>query len=301
MSTPIALSRYQGLDALELQAPDGARATLLLHGAQLLSWQPAGAGEQLYLSPKNAFANGQAVRGGVPVCFPQFAARGTLPRHGFARSRPWQLISAERGQDDALAVLRLNDDAATRLLWPHRFEAELSVRIAGSDLEIELAVEHRGETGDAPLQFSAALHSYLAVDDLMAASLEGLAGLHYWDSVSERQAQQRSQLLLPGSPGCEDLDRIYHQVTQDLTLVEQRGGQQRRLQIRQQGFADAVVWNPGAAKCAALADMPADGYLKMLCVEAAAIEHPVVLAPGESWVGLQSFSLLGENPAETLT
>lgn len=290
MPKPIPLTRYQGLDALELVAPDGARATLLLHGAHVVSWVPSGAGEQLYLSPRSTFATGQAIRGGVPVCFPQFAQRGPLLKHGFARTKPWQLISAEQGQDDALAVLRLADDSASRMFWPHAFEAELSVRVAGQTLELELACENKGEQ---PFDFTAALHSYLGLGELSDTSLQGLSGLHYWDSVANVEKQQRTDLLLPGSPGAEDLDRIYHQVQQDLTLIEQGGAGERRLLIRQQGFADAVVWNPGAEKCAALADMPSDGYKKMLCVEAAAVEHPIRLAPGESWSGLQSLTLLG--------
>lgn len=273
------------MEALELRAPDGACATVLLHGAHVLSWIPAGGVEQLYVSPRSAYANGQAVRGGIPVCFPQFAERGALPKHGFARTRPWQLISAEQGEDDALAVLRLVDDSATRLLWPHAFEAELSVRVAGDSLEIELACENRGETA---FSFTAALHSYLRVGQLDDVSLLGLGGLHYWDSVAGREQLQRSDLLLPGSPGVEDLDRIYHQIKQDLTLREQGAdGRLRELLIRQQGFEDAVVWNPGAAKCAALPDMPPEGYRQMLCVEAAAIEHPLTLEPGQSWSGLQ--------------
>ncbi|QPF72021.1 D-hexose-6-phosphate mutarotase [Roseateles sp. DAIF2] len=294
MSKRIVPSHYHGLEALELLAPDGARAVLLLHGAHLVSWVPAGAGEQLYLSPKSAFSSGQAIRGGVPVCFPQFAMRGPLQKHGFARSKPWQLVLAEQGEDDALAVLRLSDDAASRMVWPHAFEAELSVRIAGGTLELELACEHKGQEGDAPFDFTAALHTYLGLEELSDASLRGLAGLHYWDAVAGVEKQQRTDLLLPGSPGTEDLDRIYHQVQQDLTLIEQNAGRpERRLLIRQQGFADTVVWNPGAAKCAQVADMPADGYRKMLCVEAAAVEHPIRLAPGESWAGLQSLTLLG--------
>ncbi len=76
----ISLSRHHGLDAIELIAPDGARAVLALHGAHVLSWIPAGGTEQLYLSPQSEFSLGQAIRGGVPVCFPQFATRGSLPR-----------------------------------------------------------------------------------------------------------------------------------------------------------------------------------------------------------------------------
>ncbi|MDC6168948.1 D-hexose-6-phosphate mutarotase [Paucibacter sp. XJ19-41] len=289
MPTAISLTRDQGMDALELLAPDGARATLLLHGAHIVSWVPAGADEQLYLSPKSVFATGQAIRGGVPVCFPQFAARGPLQKHGFARNKPWQLVSAEQGEDDALAVLRLADDAASRMFWPHAFEAELSVRVAGRSLEIELACENRGDTA---FSFTGALHSYLRVQDLNESSVQGLSGLHYWDSVENVEKSQRVDLLLPGSPGAQDLDRIYHQVKQDLTLVEQRGADKRELLIRQQGFEDAVVWNPGAEKCAALADMPAEGWRQMLCIEAAAIEHPIMLAPGESWAGMQSLTLL---------
>ncbi|WIT13823.1 D-hexose-6-phosphate mutarotase [Paucibacter sediminis] len=288
MSIPIAIARHQGMEALELCAPDGARATVLLHGGHVLSWVPTGADEQLYVSPKTAMASGQAIRGGVPVIFPQFAARGPLQRHGFARTKPWQLVMAEQGEGDALAVLRLSDDAATRMFWPHAFELELSVRVAGRDLEIELACENKGEE---MFSFSAALHSYLGLGALGDASVQGLAGLSYWDSVDGVERSQRTDLLLPGSPGAQDLDRIYYQVKQDLTLQELTAAGERRVSIQQQGFEDAVVWNPGAAKCAALADMPADGYQHFLCIEAAQVERPVQLAPGESWVGRQSLSL----------
>eukprot|EP01137_Pigoraptor_chileana_P032558 Opistho-2@22119 len=253
MPIAIAITRHQGMDALELVAPDGARATVLLHGAHVLSWIPAGGEEQLYVSPRTAYASGQAVRGGVPVCFPQFAERGPLQKHGFARTKPWQLISAEQGEDDALAVLRLSDDAATRMFWPHAFEAELSVRVAGRSLEIEFACENKG---DAPFSFTGALHTYLGLQDLDAASVQGLSGLQYFDSVDKVEKTQRVDLLLPSG----ELDRIYYQAQQALTLKEQHGALERQLLIRQQGFEDAVVWNPGAARCAALADMPAEGY-----------------------------------------
>lgn len=275
-----------GSDIVVLTAPDGAAASLSLQGGHLLSWQPVGAPEQLYLSPRSEFTPGKAIRGGVPVCFPQFAERGPLPKHGFARTLPWELVSSEQGKDDALAVLRLRDSDATRQLWPHAFELELSVRVSGRSLDVELACEN---LGDAPLQFTAALHTYLRVADLDAVSVEGLAGLRYFDSVKQAEALQRMDLLLTGEKGVLDLDRIYFGVKErPLVMTEDR----RQVVITQQGFDDAVVWNPGPERCAKLADMPPEGWSEMLCVEAASIGRPVELQAGESWVGRQSLALL---------
>lgn len=274
-----------GLPVVDLVAPDGARARVSLQGGHILSWQPAGAREQLYLSPRSEFVAGKAIRGGVPVCFPQFAERGPLAKHGFARTLPWELVSHDTGKEDSLAVLRLRDSEATRAVWPHAFELELSVRIGGRELDIELACEN---LGDAPLQFTAALHTYLRVADLDDVSVEGLAGLRYWDSIKQAEALQRMDLLLTGEKGVLDLDRIYFGVNERPLLVTE---DRRQVVIRQQGFEDAVVWNPGPERCARLADMPPEGWSEMLCVEAASIGRPVVLQPGESWVGRQSLGL----------
>lgn len=271
---------------LLLTAPDGALVRLSLMGGQVLSWRPAGASEQFYLSPRSEFTPGKAIRGGVPVCFPQFAERGPLLKHGFARTLPWELVQQQQGKDDALAVLRLRDSDATRAIWPHAFELELSVRVGGHSLDIELACEN---LGDVPLQFTAALHTYLRVTDLDAVSVEGLAGLRYFDSIKQAEALQRMDLLLTGEKGVLDLDRIYFGVKERPLLVAE---DRRQVVIRQQGFDDAVIWNPGPERCARLADMPPEGWSEMLCVEAASIGRPVELQAGEGWVGRQSLELL---------
>ncbi len=277
-----------GLPVVDLLAPDGARARVSLQGGHILSWQPAGAREQLYLSPRSEFVAGKAIRGGVPVCFPQFAERGPLAKHGFARTLPWELVSHDSGKEDTLAVLRLRDSEATRAAWPHAFELELSVRVGGRELDIELACENLDPPGAMPLQFTAALHTYLRVADLDDVSVEGLAGLRYFDSVKQAEALQRMDLLLTGEKGVLDLDRIYFGVNERPLLVTE---DRRQVVIRQQGFDDAVVWNPGPERCAKLADMPPEGWSEMLCVEAASIGRPVVLQAGESWVGRQSLGL----------
>lgn len=283
---------FQGQACLHLRAGDGAEATVLLHGGQLVSWRTADGVEQLYLSPRAVIDGRQAVRGGVPVIFPQFNQRGPLPRHGFARQRAWHPLSLEHSADDALAVLRLVDDAETRAIWPQAFVAELSVRIGGGRLDIELAIEHRepDEAGPAPadLHFTAALHTYLRVDDVRSARLAGLQRLRYEDCVKgTEQVDMAPQLIADG-----ETDRVYFDVARPLCLHE-AGAAGRRLAISAHGFADVVVWNPGEAACARLPDMPPDGWREMLCIEAAAIGTPVRLSAGACWIGRQTLTVLG--------
>src|SRR5205823_1519128 len=99
------------------------------------SWIPSGGTERLFLSTRSEFSSGRAIRGGVPVIFPQFASEGPLPKHGFARNLPWQFVSCTpHGSDRAAATLRLDASAATKAIWPHAFQAELTVGVQGQSL-----------------------------------------------------------------------------------------------------------------------------------------------------------------------
>src|SRR5690348_6301397 len=75
-----------------LHSADGARADVFPYGAHVTSWMPAGGGGRLFLSERSAFGAGSAIRGGVPVIFPQFASTGPLPKHGFARTMEWRVV-----------------------------------------------------------------------------------------------------------------------------------------------------------------------------------------------------------------
>ena len=177
MPATIEPIEFHGQPALRLATASGARAVVALHGAQVLSWAPPGGEERLYLSPKAVFDGHSAVRGGIPVCFPQFADLGPLPAHGFARNRRWSLTTERSGKDFALAGLTLADDEATRALWPYAFSAELSILIEDSRLDLELEITN---TGDEAFEFTAALHTYLAVREVEGAqhqtNLVGVAG-----------------------------------------------------------------------------------------------------------------------------
>ena len=269
-----------GQPAMWLRAPDGAELTVLLHGGQIVSWIPAGDQERLYLSPDAVAGPGRAVRGGIPVIFPQFSQRGPLPRHGFARERAWTWMEGAQRGDVVIGVLRLTDDAATRAIWPHAFEAELSFSFSGLQLDVELAITN---TGDTPFDFSAALHTYLLLDDVRRARLGGLYGVRYVDQISgAEQHQEMDPFSFAG-----EIDRIYVDAKGPLSLATTMG----RMGISADGFDDVVVWNPGPTKAAAMPDLPDDDWLRLLCVEAAAIGTPITLAPGQEWVARQGFEV----------
>ena len=270
---------FRGQPCIRLQA--GAHDSILvaLHGAQLLSWVSQGR-ERLYLSPQAVFDGQAAIRGGVPLCFPQFNQRGPLVKHGFARHLPWQVVPAQGGQTAPL-VLRLSDSAGTRACWPHGFVAELALQLSPGQLHMALSVRN---TGDDAWSFTTAMHSYLRVDDIAQVRVEGLQGCARWDALTDTHSVQQGALRVQGE---------YDSVLQAAATPLQLHDGAHVLELAQSpSLQNTVVWNPGAAQCAQLADMPTDGYAAMLCIEAAQIDTPVPLAPGAAWSGWQSLRVL---------
>jgi glucose-6-phosphate 1-epimerase len=282
MKPSIEEIEFHGLAALRLNGPKGSSAVISKLGAQVLSWVTPDGRERLFLSDKAVFDGSVAIRGGVPVCFPQFSDRGNLPKHGFVRTREWSESARRSGDDYALVTLETSDDAATRALWPHAFRLELTVMIEADRIDLELCVAN---TGEQPFAFTGALHTYLRLVQVEDAALEGLYGHEYRDAAQGNRICKDSgtELAVDG-----ETDRVYHQVRRPQLL---RAGN-HSLAIQQQGFPDLVVWNPWVAKCAALPDMSTEGWREMLCVEAAAADTEVALTAGDEWYGRQTLAVV---------
>lgn len=278
MSASIEQIDFHGQPAVRLATSDGASAIVSLFGAQVLSWIPAGGEERLYLSPAALHDGHTPVRGGIPVCFPQFSDLGSLPKHGLLRTLPWQLQEQREGDTYAHVTLRITDDDTTRALWPARFAAELTVAIDRDRLDVEFEVENRG---DASFSFTAALHTYLRVREVENARLEGLHGCTYRDAANGNPLVRDSGDAVTVSA---ETDRVYRAATRPLLLRDSG----RSVAIKSEGFPDIVVWNPWEHRCAQLRDMPANGFRHMLCVEAAVEEQAVELKPGADWFGRQT-------------
>lgn len=273
---------FRGQPAVRLALSEGASCVVALHGAHVLSWTTADGAERLYLSPTALFDGHSAIRGGVPVCWPQFNQRGPLAKHGFARTLPWQVAPKQPAHEQVQRmVFSLHDSEATRIVWPHKFSLQLTVMLEPGRLRIELDADN---TDSTPWTFTTALHTYLHVDDIAQAQLDGLQGAQRWDSLrDERQVETAASLRFDA-----EFDSVYASPTQPLSLKQPSG----TLQISHStSCTESVVWNPGAALSAKLADMPDDGYRHMLCVEAAHIDEPVTLAPGAHWQAWQQLSV----------
>jgi glucose-6-phosphate 1-epimerase len=258
------------LPALHLRAPDGAEATITLYGAHLVSWKPTRSvgqpphvlpdQERLFVSSLSALDGQRAIRGGVPVIFPQFAERGTGMRHGFARVSTWRIVDQGEQDGAAFALLALSQpDLAPELAaaWPSPFELLLRVAVHGTELSMSLTVRN---TGTTPFPFSAALHTYHLVEDVESVRIDGVQG---------------ETLAIT-----DKLDQVFERIPGD--IVFDTGAD--KLTLHQAGFTDAVVWNPGAADAAALSDMEDEEYRRFVCIEPALLQ-PQTLEPGGSWVG----------------
>ena len=246
-----------------------------------MSWKPAGGGEHLFLSRRSSFEKDTAIRGGIPVAFPQFAERGPLVKHGFARTMPWEFVAAAETDAGSTVSFRLESSPQTRAAWPNEFRLELFASLGAARLELELRVTN---TGRAPFAFSGALHTYVAVSDAMAARLEGLEGTRYRDRESRHIEVEARKFVTAKEP----IDRVYFAAPRNLRLHDGRDA----MRIEQRGFADTVVWNPGRELAATLPDMEPEGYRGMLCVEAEAVDPPITVAPGATWSGGQSLTAL---------
>ena len=276
MSEAVVIDKGEGgLERARVAGPRG-EAELYLQGAHLTRWQPRGGTPVLFVASRAVFAPGKAIRGGVPLIFPWFGPHATdkdKPMHGFARSRAWRVTATDSRPDGSVVVeLGLDDDEATRALWPHPFRARYRVTV-GDTLGMALEVVN---TGPAPFTFEAALHTYFQVADVQTAGVRGLENTPFIDKVDHftRKRHGATPLTLTG-----ETDRVF--LGTRATCVVEDPGLRRRLTVDKSGSASTVVWNPWAAKCAAMADMGPDDWRSMICVETAnAADDAVTVAPG---------------------
>ena len=218
-------------------------ALVALLGAHVVAWRRDGR-NMLWCATSRS--EGNPLRGGIPVCWPWFAAHpedAAMPFHGVARRRPWDVV--EHGASTVTMNLEYGS-----------LHAHLEVTL-GDDLSVSLTTRNEGASA---VLLSAALHTYLAVDDITKVHVSGLDRATYIDKLDRNNRKvQQGDLVVD-----REVDRIYGagraRLVDGARSVEVDGiGTSRSL----------VVWNPWIEKSARFAEMAEGDYRRMLCMETA--------------------------------
>jgi glucose-6-phosphate 1-epimerase len=248
---------------------------MYLHGAHVTSWKPAGNDEVLFVSSKSRWQNEQAIRGGIPICFPWFrgkAGDSHAPAHGFVRTKLWQVESIVEGESGITVTMFTESDEQTRRLWPGEFRLTHRVTF-GAKLSLELTCIN---TGTAPVQFEEALHTYNRVATVQEVRLQGLDGVQFLDNTdANKQKTQRGDVMI-----ASQTDNAYIDTGNEVDLIDPM--LQRRIRLTKTNSRNTVVWNPWRDGGEKMHDLGDGEWSQFLCVEASNIrDAAVTLLPGQ--------------------
>lgn len=262
---------------------DKATAGIALHGGHVVSFQPEGQPDLIWMSDAAVFDGKAALRGGIPVCWPWFG-RLANPGHGFARTSEWQLIEHSENEHGVIVTLGLAHNDATMAIWPYHFSVRLHVEVS-EQLTVSLEITN---TDEKAWVFSGALHTYLNVADITQVTTTGM-GSEYIDSLQDAKVCHGGETLVL----TDTIDRVYTQP--EAQVYVQDPVLQRTLIVENSGHNAAVLWNPWAQGAASLSDMTDEGYKTMLCVEstlhAPCLAAGKTLQPGEQHVLATTLSM----------
>ncbi|XP_052886188.1 putative glucose-6-phosphate 1-epimerase isoform X2 [Gossypium arboreum] len=234
-----------------------------LYGGQVTSWKNAHGEELLFVSSKASFRPPRAIRGGIPICFPQLKSTGSLEQYGFARNRIWSIDpdpppSPSDISHKAFVDLILTHSEEDMKIWPHRYEYRLRVALGPTgDLMLTSCIRNTS-TGGKSFTFRFAYQTYFFVTDISEVRVEGLETLDYLDNLKngERFTEQEDAITFES-----EVDKVYLSTPTKIAILDHE--RKRTFELRKYGLPDA---------------------------EAACVEEPITLKPGEEWKGRQEIS-----------
>lgn len=278
-----------GQDVVTLSHSSGAQATIYRYGATVTDFTTASGRQLLWTSSKAKLDGTKAIRGGIPLAFPQFGQPNkAMAQHGFARTSVWEIVEGPNDQIDlpeidnpAICAFRLTQEIATHEAWPFPYEVEYTVAIGAEKMVNIFSVRN---TGDEPFTFQCLIHTYFNIEDIEVASVTGFQGALMYDKVGptpdDSEPDGHQQILIG-----ENVDRIYvprdDEPLEDPCVIYTPSGNiavgREAVSVDADGNTtavapDTVVWNPWIAKAEAMADFEEGGWQRMLCVEPGLVE-----------------------------
>jgi len=230
-----------------------------------------------------------AIRGGVPICWPQFgtfetAADSCKLKHGFVRtSGKWTVL--RQSQDSVSLVLKADDE--TRKSWAKDFEFVYTVSLGSKSVRMEMEVCNNN---DSPLEFTGCLHSYWRCSSSEKCAVQGLKGAKFDTGIGSSfrgdAVEERDSVPFVDA---KETQLLYGDAGDAVTLIEDG---KRRLRLTKSNVPDWVLWNTGAENGSGIKDLKEGEYKKYVCVEPGFASRPVTVAPGDSWIASHEARLL---------
>ncbi|KAJ2351208.1 hypothetical protein GGF43_004097 [Coemansia sp. RSA 2618] len=258
------------LERVILRGQEGSSVEIYLYGATITSWKSQGK-ERLFLSKQAKLDGSKAVRGGIPLVFPQFGP-GELPQHGFARTRKWTLVETIEHGAGMVARLELKEnDETLASKWPYKFVLHYTIDLTATTLSTIIKYEN---TDVREFSFTSLMHTYFRVPDIAQTTVTGLQNVEFADKIKDVTAtEEREHVAVAANE-----DRVYTDVP---GVVDVRYGDEC-VSVERFNFKDIVLWNPWAEKAAEMSDFGDSEWKNMICVEAGTVASKISLRPGQT-------------------
>jgi glucose-6-phosphate 1-epimerase len=259
-----------------------ASIEVYLNGAQITSYKNSKGKELLYLSSKAIFQQSKSIRGGIPICWPQFGP-GELPQHGFARNQLWNIKDSIIKDNYISIILSLENNEETKKQWDHCFYLEYTINLFnGNDEKLSLELKVINKNENKSFSFTGALHNYFRILDCRKITIHGLKNLSYIDKVNQgiKCNEEKDEVIILG-----ETDRVYLN-SPDVIIIKDILDNSI-IELKKNSFIDCVLWNPWIEKSKQISDLGENEWINYICVESALVSSPITLKPGEQWIGKQ--------------
>lgn len=234
---------------------------ILHYGAHIVSCKLNASEEIFWISPLSNFQSGKPIRGGNPLCWPNFGTNSNfpdLPKHGIARLLMWEKIYEEQNATQTKAIFSLSDTAMQTYQIPQGINLRFTVILNAETLKTDLEVLNQGT---APFEFTESQHAYFSISDINNITLHGLQNSSYLDRVvNTRETNTKNEFYIRRP---SDLIFLHHQG--EISIVDP--GKNRRICVNKNNAGGVVVWNPYQAMPPEVTDMSAEAFRYFICVE----------------------------------
>lgn len=283
----------EGLPKVVLHTTNGeSSAEVYLHGCTLTSWKCHGE-EKLFVSDSAIFNGVKAIRGGIPLVFPQFGKPegSALAQHGFARNSSWNFDGVDVSESEITASFSLIYSEETLSLWPFKFKLSYKVEMSLGSLVTSLKIQN---LDDQDILIQCLLHTYFRVPNISSIAVKGFESIAFSNSLrnGEMCAEEKSDVNFE-----REIDQIYRFQTSQASLEIHDVNNGRRIvktdisaHISSSSVSDGdkkeididcVLWNPWIEKGSSMADLHPDGYKDFVCIEPGIVSRQIAVMKGK--------------------